>query len=868
MMKKPMLLGLAAILASGAFASVLSPEEALQRAIHQNGARKIITMQQAQPRLAYTATTEAGQPAVYVFNNPGGGSLILSASDVALPVLGYTDSGVIDPANMPPQLQAWLDEYASQIAYAEQNGLQPIDKNVTLTYPTDWEYIAPLVKTEWDQGKPYNLLTPQQTPTGCVATAMAQVMNYWKYPEIGHGAISYTNDINGALTMNFEQQPFAWDDMIDNYTSMSYTQKQADAVAYLMKACGYSSQMAYSGGGSGTQVEKASLALIKYFGYNKNIQSLQRYQFSMTEWATILYNQLKNVGPVIYSGHSLGNYAHAFVADGYDGNGYFHINWGWGGMCDGFYSLDALIPTSQGTGGSSYGGYNFSQGMVINIDPTNGDLTYEPAKELTLLGNVSATNASIMFTFDLTSANPGNIVNTSVTKIKPQFGVCFENLDSGEKSYTDANVSFYFQYSYWRTEDCPEMGPGSYIMWPTRFLARFPSTLPDGNYKVQLVWRNNSVGDWQLPISANGYHTYVNVKKTGTNFDIENLPIDHLVIDKAEVVTPLYMRSPCKIQFTVTNPSDTELSQSIVPVLYYDGKLSFEGDSQVVTVAPKSTITTTLLYTFGNTISGGTAPTTTTPREYTLGAYDNDMLNEYGYAMKLLDDAYYGDLGKVTMYRSATNATLRMRSITINNAEETSQEGYGKVYGVGNFSNIKLGITVDAYLGFIASPLTAVVYEFDPNEGPSGSNVRTVYEKTFDNMIFLPAGEVATEEVSLDMRGFYDVSKVYSATVFYVNNSSRKALGSVKFAASSGVENATLGTSDLTLLFNGYEIEASSEQGLANVAVYDLGGKVVETLDCRGASEASIPVASLSKGIYLVRALDAEGNVKTLKINR
>lgn len=322
MLKKTLLLMGIAVAAQGLYAETLSPEQALQRLNTSADGKKMLNSKN-NPRLAFTAKDESGNPAVYVFNRgEGAGTMIVAANDLAEPLLGYTDNGDFNPQDVAPGFAYWMKEYARQISYAEAHGIAP---KKTRQKAPDWTYIAPLMETQWNQMTPYNSMTPiigrSNAPTGCVATAMAQIMNYWKYPVTGKGKLSYTNDYTQeTLTMYFDREDFAWDKMLPRYISGKYTQEQADAVAYLMKACGYSTQMQYASDASGTQSQKAGNALFTYFGYDGSVAYAQRVMYTTDEWNSLIYDQLKNVGPVFYDGDSPEG-GHAFVVDGFDGNG-------------------------------------------------------------------------------------------------------------------------------------------------------------------------------------------------------------------------------------------------------------------------------------------------------------------------------------------------------------------------------------------------------------------------------------------------------------------------------------------------------------------------------------------------------------------
>ena len=364
-------------------ATVLSPEEALQRA-SVSGAMKMKGT--ASPRLLTTYRSADNTPTLYAFSTGSDeGFSILSADDCAAPVLGYSESGRWDTDNLPPQIEWWMGEYSRQIEYARANPqrfkpLRAPAKAQETRADTYGDPIAPMVTAMWDQTYPFNNECPydgnSRSVTGCVATAMAQVMYYWKYPEAGIGEITYLNGSGNQeeLSIDLSAKRFDWANMIDNYR-FSSTLLQRDAVAYLMKACGYSVRMNYSAGSSGTKSELVPAALRTNFSYDKDAQLLARgSSFTEKSWNTKIYEELKYVGPVIYSGTAdlSSRMGHCFVCDGYDKDGYFHINWGWSGVCNGYFLLSALNPDTLGTGGGEVSGYNYDQDITLGITPPVG----------------------------------------------------------------------------------------------------------------------------------------------------------------------------------------------------------------------------------------------------------------------------------------------------------------------------------------------------------------------------------------------------------------------------------------------------------------------------------------------------------------
>lgn len=341
---------------------------------------------------------------LYLFNiNDNGGFVIVSNDDRTRPILGFSDSGAIDPDNMPSNMRAWLQGYADEIAWAKQHNIATVTNvgKATSTGPVNaprrvgshsTKSIAPLVSTTWNQDAPYNNMTPyysvdQSTgsvsysstggtyhcATGCVATAMAQVMKYHEWPKNSTTSIPLYQWGNAGITLSsLSATTFDWDNMLDSYSG-SYTTAQANAVATLMKYCGWSVKMNY-GPSSGSNTDKVAEALRDYFDYNSTTtQFVSRSFYNAAKWADLIYYELAHNRPVVYGGQSSGG-GHEFVCDGYkyeDSTDFFHINWGWGGQSDEYFVLSALDPDSQGIGGSSStDGFHYGQDAVIGIQPS------------------------------------------------------------------------------------------------------------------------------------------------------------------------------------------------------------------------------------------------------------------------------------------------------------------------------------------------------------------------------------------------------------------------------------------------------------------------------------------------------------------
>lgn len=336
-------------------------------------------------------TSDSGIQPYYVFNiGDNGGYVIVAGDDAAYPIFGYSRKGHFDVNNMPDNMKMWLDAYAADMKKIQKMNLPAYKEPETRA--EEWAAIPQLLTSQWNQMYPYNNMCPKfegdpdYRPTGCVATAMAQVMYYHKWPVDATTSIpgySYNDepawggDGTKKTIEAIEPTVFNWDAMRDVYDY--YSEKESeDAVAELMMYAGHSVQMMYGVEASGAYSENIVTALKKYFGYKNTAKIIYRDLFkTQDEWNAIMYNELVENRPILYSGVTKDNAGHQFVCDGYE-DGFFHINWGWGGMSDGFFKLEILDPYNQGTGGAGTGmAFSEMQSAVIGVDkPVEDDRMY------------------------------------------------------------------------------------------------------------------------------------------------------------------------------------------------------------------------------------------------------------------------------------------------------------------------------------------------------------------------------------------------------------------------------------------------------------------------------------------------------------
>lgn len=337
----------------------------------------------AAPRMSVSSAVSPSATCYYVFaNGEDKGFTIVSGDDRMPEVVGYSAQGTYDPDHLPANYVGFMKAYQETV-----EALLKGDAQVSggLAEVRQWRAeransaaVAPLLGgIKWNQGAPYNNMCPlydgsNRSVTGCVATAMAQVMMYYQYPkELKTTIKAYNTQTYGIQIPEISSgATYDWDNMLPDYSKSDYSSAQADAVAKLMYHCGAAVKMNY-GPSSGANVTPIILAT--YFGYDADLmQDLTRTVFTLQQWMTLIDNELKEKRPILYSGQSSDG-GHEFVCDGSDGKGLYHINWGWGGYQDGYFDLTILQPTKGGAGsGSAVDGYNRDCSMIIGIAPDNG----------------------------------------------------------------------------------------------------------------------------------------------------------------------------------------------------------------------------------------------------------------------------------------------------------------------------------------------------------------------------------------------------------------------------------------------------------------------------------------------------------------
>ena len=461
-MKKTLFFLVAAMLFVGqALASPVDANQAREIGLKyaQNNAAKQIT----EVSLAYTQLTESGMPALYVFNFDGG-FVMVSADNVAQPILAFGEGENFDASNMPDGLAYYLRHYARQIAYAVENNLEPDPEIAAQWMRVERDGLAhdvvrgnrdvqPLLTTTWNQDYPYNYYCPTghggpggRAYAGCVATAMSMVMKYWNWPIQGTGEHSYTPEGYPTQTVNFGNTTYDWANMTNSISSGS-PQANIQAIATLMYHCGVSVDMMYGPDASGAYSPDVPPAIANYFSYTDQATRKDRDLYSRTDWEEMLILSLEEGFPLYYSAQDTdGSGGHAFACDGYrSSDRKFHFNWGWSGYGNNsYYAIDALNVMGMHLNDNQAAIFDMIPDYIYNgLIPAVDDLTVSTENANSKTGVVSWTNP----TASLDGTVLENIDQVVLLRNGEQV-FSQNNVTPGEMMSFEDNVAEYDCYSY------------------------------------------------------------------------------------------------------------------------------------------------------------------------------------------------------------------------------------------------------------------------------------------------------------------------------------------------------------------------------------------------------------------------------------
>lgn len=409
-----------------------------------------------------TATTASRSDAYYVFNNDAGGFVIIAGDDAVTPVLGYTSTGSFDAENLPDGLKDLLKSYERQIAALGDNYVA--NQTATRAAFTGEN----LLKTaEWNQMAPFNKYTPNNYVTGCVATAGAIVMKHHGYPAKGTGSHSYT--WNGkTLSANFEHT-YDWASMPAKYDGTN--DAAFDGVARLMSDLGVAVEMQYAKNGSGAYIGDMISALQKYFGYSKLTYLASIDDMEAEAWNAKLRGEIDANRPILYSASDASAGGHSFIIDGYK-NESFSVNWGWGGLCNGFYHIGALNPQNE-EGKPVASRYNVGQMAVFGMEPSDGkekisDMRFTKMTDYLQEMNMNVTDVKkgqkcIVFSVPIKNEGKQNFDGVLAMALMNAKGEIREIISSSTKTIKDFGRGYIYPKLVFTVLSTVDAEPGDYL---------------------------------------------------------------------------------------------------------------------------------------------------------------------------------------------------------------------------------------------------------------------------------------------------------------------------------------------------------------------------------------------------------------------
>lgn len=554
-MKRYLLLIPCLLLSMTITAGWISEQQALQEAQRFMPGKKF-----EQRHLARGAASSVAKN-LYVFNvEANGGFVIVSGNDNTDAILGYSTKGSFDEGDLPTNVRAWMEQIAAEVDACQS---VPMSRSVELVPKHDGvaihARIEPLITTTWDQGNWYNdinsdgvynvhlpKINGKYPCTGCVATAGAQLMYYYRWPQTmtqsvpGYESSSEANTGNALAPIQFQ-----WDKMKTKYVANDPTKEAVNAVADLMLYCGYAAKMNYGIDGSGASAYTLADGMSKYFDYNPNTwKEVSRYQYTINEWDELIYNELANGRPVMYSGSSSKG-GHVFLCDGYDGAGMFHFNWGWGGSYDGFFKLQVTNPYGK------YGeGYVADNDCIIGLQPSSwpdiADPNADDQWEVTEIDGLVATALHPIVEASTVKLDIGNFNNQPYAF---GYGIAEVN-DDGTLTVVDNSKEY--------LKEMTPLGSGYYYVDIKFDFSKY--SLCEGQHMLVPVSLLNGESEWRRCKPAD---LWFEVNVVGGEKDIVVHPIDQLQINDFDIISG---GNPGNIQYMRT--SITNLGDNIEKRLY------------------------------------------------------------------------------------------------------------------------------------------------------------------------------------------------------------------------------------------------------------------------------------------------------------
>ena len=758
---------------------------------------------------------------LYAFDRgTASGFVVVAGDDRAPQILGYTDTGSFDIDKMPENMRWWIQQYEQQMRYLQDN------PKARLTAPKrSVNAVAPLLgEIEWNQESPYNANCPYMSyydedeeetvsgtaPTGCVATAIAQVMRYHKWPAESKGSISYTtNTLKQEITADLNAT-YNWDLMLPTYTGVTATDEQKAEVAKLMYNLGAALQSDYTPSGTGATDVDVVPTLVRYFNYDPGARYVQRDYTAVSLYEQGLINEIEAGRPVPYGGVTKKNEGHFFVLDGINEDGYYHINWGWGGLSNGYFLISSLDPDAQGMGGSTstYTAFKYHQLYISGLQkPQEGSKTgwNIMADGISRISDTYAKGDKIKATvYD--AYNNSCTYDTLICKL-------YWDIYDAEGKMIDKNFI---------KSDTLALNYGSEKL-TTSF--QIPADIADGEYTVKLDF-TQADDDYTAvyPVAMKtGANKYYKLKVEGDDVDVSTVSAMKLSI---ESVTPERIKAgeTSDLKVTFKNTGEDYVGDFNF-FLYVNGKKNvypnYTSPQRIVSIPADSTVTLT----FNEDI----------PSE--LVSDDDYVLQFYYYTT---DEDGYTDKNKAGNTKIAVDGAAKPAALYILDDIQVVNETDGTV----PMNDIQLGVNLE-------------------NEGAAYNAPIIVKATSDDDWSFEDSFTTDTINVPADSKGKYVVlkgalTKVEEGQTYelciYTNDDEF-----IDPSYSNGVD-VTIASKptavNMTVVGKGiiYSNNTVIAAGASQIALFGINGSLINSVNGN-----KLSLKNIRKGCYLVRVNEANG---------